>query len=94
MGSKDELKELEKDLKIALALKGMLERRKNRICSKLEYLLDEGTYNPSTQEDPEFLNEFSELVSESNWTSKRLDLSEQAIKEIHKRMDLILAKRK
>lgn len=28
MGSKDELKELEKDLKIALALKGMLERRK------------------------------------------------------------------
>ena len=94
MGSKDELKELEKDLEIALALKGMLERRQNRIHNRLQFLLDEGTYDPSAREDPEFLNEFSELVSESNWTSKRLDLSEQAIKEIHKRMDLILAKRK
>ena len=94
MGSKDELKELEKDLKIALALKDMLTRRKDRIRAKLMYLMEEGIDEPSIREDKEFTDEFSNLVSESQWTSDRLDLAEQAIKEIHKRMDAVLAKSK
>lgn len=94
MGSKDELKELEKDLKIALALKEMLTKRKDRIRAKLMYLWDEGTDEPSVREDKEFTDEFTNLVSESQWTSERLDLAEQAIKEIHKRMDAVLTKSK
>lgn len=94
MGSKDGLKELEKDLKIALALKDMLTKRKNRIRARLRYLMEEGTKEPSLREDKEFIDEFSNLVSESRWASGRLDLAEQAIKEIHKRMDAVLTKRK
>lgn len=94
MGSKDGLKELEKDLKIALALKDMLTKRKNRIRARLRYLMEEGTKEPSLREDKEFIDEFSNLVSESRWASGRLDLTEQAIKEIHKRMDAVLTKRK
>lgn len=94
MGSKDELKELEKDLKIALALKEMLTKRKDRIRAKLMYLMDEGTDEPSVREDKEFTDECANLVSESQWTSERLDLAEQAIKEIHKRMDAVLTKSK
>ena len=94
MGSKDDLKELEKDLKIALALKDTLTKRKDRIRAKLEYLREEGTDEPSIREDKGFTDEFSNLVSESRWTSERLDLAEQAIKEIHKRMDAVLTKSK
>lgn len=94
MGSKDELKELEKDLKIALALKGMLTKRKDRIRAKLMYLMEEGIDEPSVREDKEFTDEFSDLVSKSQWTSERLDLAEQAIKEIHKRIDVVLTKSK
>lgn len=94
MGSKDELKELEKDLKIALALKEMLTKRKDRIRAKLMYLIEEGTEEPSVREDKEFTDEFSNLVSESQWTRKRMDLADQAIKEIHKRMDAVLTKSK
>lgn len=93
MGSKDELKELEKDLKIALALKDMLTKRKNRIRAKLMYLMEEGIDEPFVRENKEFADEFSNLVSESKWTSERLDLAEQAIKEIHKRMDAVLVKK-
>ena len=94
MGSKDGLKELEKDLKIALALKDLLTKRKDRIRTRLRYLMEEGTYEPSVREDKGFVDEFSNLISESRWTSKRLDLVEQAIKEIHKRMDAVLTKSK
>lgn len=94
MDSKDGLKELEKDLKIALALKNMLTKRKDRIRAKLMYLMKEGADEPSVREDKEFIDEFSNLVSESQWTSKRLDLAEQAIKEIHKRIDAVLTKSK
>lgn len=94
MGSKDGLKELEKDLKIALALKDMLTKRKDRIRARLRYLMEEGTYEPSVREDKGFVDEFSNLISESRWTSERLDLAEQAIKEIHKRMDAVLTKSK
>ena len=92
MGSKDGLKELEKDLKIALALKDMLTKRRDRIHAKLMYLMEEGTDEPSLREDKGFTDEFSNFVSEALWTSKRLDLAEQAIKEIHKRMDAVLTK--
>ena len=94
MGSKDGLKELEKDLKIALALKDMLTKRKDRIRVRLGYLMEEGTDEPSLREDKGFVDEFSNLISESRRTSKRLDLAEQAIKEIHKRMDAVLTKSK
>jgi len=94
MGSKDGLKELEKDLKIALAFKDMLTKRKDRIRARLRYLMEEGTDEPSVREDKGFVDEFSNLISESRWTSERLDLAEQAIKEIHKRMDAVLTKSK
>lgn len=94
MGSKDGLKELEKDLKIALTLKDLLTKRKDRIRKRLRYLMEEGTYEPSVREDKGFVDEFSNLISESRWTSKRLDLVEQAIKEIHKRMDAVPTKSK
>lgn len=94
MGSKDELKGLEKDLKIALALKDMLTKRNDRIRAKLMYLTEEGTDEPFVREDKEFTDEFANLVSESKWTSERLILAEQAIKEIHKRMDAVLTKSK
>lgn len=94
MGSKDELNELEKGLKIALTLKDLLTKKKDRIRAELRYLMEEGTDKPSLREDKGFVDEFSNLISESRWTSKRLDLVEQAIKEIHKRTDAVLTKTK
>ena len=94
MGSKDGLKELEEDLKIALAFKDMLTKRKDSIRTRLRYLIEEGTDEPSLREDKGFVDEFSNLISESRWTSERLDLAEQAIKEIHKRMDAVPTKSK
>lgn len=94
MGSKDGFKELEKDLKIALTLKDLLTKRKDRIRERLRYLMEEGTDEPSLREDKGFVDEFSNLISESRWTSKRLDLAEQAIEEIYKRMDEVPTKSK
>ena len=94
MGSKDGLKELEKGLKIALILKDLLTKRKDRIRAKLRCLMEEGTYEPSLREDKGFVDEFSNLISESRWTSKRLELVEQAIEEIYKRMDAVPTKSK
>ena len=49
MGSKDGFKELEKDLKIALTLKDLLTKRKDRIREKLRCLMEEGSYEPSVR---------------------------------------------
>lgn len=94
MSSKDELKELEKDLKLALALKNYLTKRKDRIRAKLRYLMEEGIDEPSLREDKGFTDEFSDLVSDSKWTSECLDRIERVIKGIHKGMDAVLAKNK
>lgn len=90
MSKYDDLKELEKDLKIGLALKSGLEVRKDRIRAKLMYLMEEGTNEPNVREDAEYLDEFSKLLEESRWTESRLEIAEKAVKEIHKRMDKIL----
>ena len=91
MSKKDELKELEKDLKIALALKSGLTVRKNRIRAKLMYLMEEGTEEPDVREDADYLDEFSKLLDESRWTESRLDVASKAVEEIHRRMDKLLA---
>ena len=90
MSKKDELKELEKDLKIGLALKSALTVRKNRIRAKLMYLTEEGTEEPDIREDSDYLDEFSKLLDESRWTESRLDIANKAIEEIHRRMDKLL----
>lgn len=90
MSKKDELKELEKDLKIALALKSALTVRKNRIRAKLMYLMEEGTEEPDVREDADYLDEFSKLLDESRWTESRLDVANKAVEEIHRRMDKLL----
>lgn len=90
MSKKEELKELENDLKIALALKSMLEKRKDRIRNKLMYLMNEGTEEPDVREDTEYLAEFSKLLDESRWTQSRLKIAEKAVKEIHRRIDKLL----
>lgn len=90
MSKKDEMKELEKDLKIALALKSGLTVRKNRIRAKLMYLTEEGTEEPDIREDSDYLDEFSKLLDESRWTESRLDIANKAIEEIHRRMDKLL----
>ena len=91
MSKNDEMKELEKDLKIALALKSALTVRKNRIQAKLMYLMDEGTEEPSVREDADYLDEFSKLLDESRWTDSKLDVASKAVEEIHRRMDKLLA---
>lgn len=91
MSKNDEMKELEKDLEIALALKSALTVRKNRIQAKLMYLMDEGTEEPSVREDAEYLDDFSKLLDESRWTESRLDVASKAVEEIHRRMDKLLA---
>ena len=91
MSKNDEMKELEKDLKIALALKSALTVRKNRIRAKLMYLMDEGTEEPSVREDAEYLDDFSKLLDESRWTESRLNVASKAVEEIHRRMDKLLA---
>ena len=91
MSKNDEMKELEKDLKIALALKSALTVRKNRIQAKLMYLMDEGTEEPSVREDAEYLDDFSKLLDESRWTESRLNVASKAVEEIHRRMDKLLA---
>ena len=91
MSKNDEMKELEKDLKIALALKSGLTVRKDRIRAKLMYLMEEGTNEPNVREDAEYLDEFSKLLEESRWTESRLEIAEKAVKEIHRRMDKLLA---
>lgn len=90
MSKKDELKELEKDLKIGLALKSGLTVRKNRIRAKLMYLMEEGTEEPDIRKDADYLDEFSKLLEESRWTDSRLDIANKAIEEIHRRMDKLL----
>lgn len=90
MSKKDEMKELEKDLKIALALKSSLTVRKNRLRAKLMYLMEEGTEEPDIREDSDYLDEFSKLLDESQWTKSRLDIANKAIEEIHRRMDKLL----
>lgn len=90
MSKKDEMKELEKDLKIALALKSALTVRENRIRAKLMYLTEEGTEEPDIREDSDYLDEFSKLLDESRWTESRLDIANKAIEEIHRRMDKLL----
>lgn len=90
MSKKDEMKELEKDLKIALTLKSALTVRKNRIRAKLMYLMEEGTEEPDIREDSDYLDEFSKLLDESRWTESRLDIANKAIEEIHRRMDKLL----
>lgn len=90
MSKKDEMKELEKDLKIALALKSGLTVRKNRIRAKLMYLMEEGTEEPDIREDADYLDEFSKLLEESRWTESRLDVANKAVEEIHRRMDKLL----
>ena len=91
MSKNDEMKELEKDLEIALALKSALTVRKNRIQAKLMYLMDEGTEEPSVREDADYLDEFSKLLDESRWTESKLDVASKAVEEIHRRMDKLLA---
>ena len=91
MSKNDEMKELEKDLEIALALKSALTVRKNRIRAKLMYLMDEGTEEPSVREDADYLDEFSKLLDESRWTESKLDVASKAVEEIHRRMDKLLA---
>lgn len=91
MSKKKELKELENDLKIALALRSGLTARKDRIRAKLVYLMNEGTEEPDVREDKEYLDEFSKLLDESRWTESRLEIAEKAVKEIHKRMNAQLA---
>lgn len=91
MSKNDEMKELEKDLKIALALKSALTVRKNRIQAKLMYLMDEGTEEPSVREDADYLDVFSKLLDESRWTDSKLDVASKAVEEIHRRMDKLLA---
>ena len=91
MSKNDEMKELEKDLEIALALKSALTVRKNRIQAKLMYLMDEGTEEPSVREDAEYLDDFSKLLDESRWTESRLNVASKAVEEIHRRMDKLLA---
>ena len=91
MSKNDEMKELEKDLEIALALKSALTVRKNRIRAKLMYLMDEGTEEPSVREDAEYLDDFSKLLDESRWTESRLNVASKAVEEIHRRMDKLLA---
>ena len=91
MSKKDEMKELEKDLKIALALKSALTVRKNRIRAKLMYLMEEGTEEPDIREDADYLDEFSKLLDESRWTESKLDVASKAVEEIHRRMDKLLA---
>ena len=90
MSKNDEMKELEKDLKIALALKSALTVRKNRIRAKLMYLTEEGTEEPSVREDAAYLDEFSKLLDESRWTESKLDVANKAVEEIHRRMDKLL----
>lgn len=90
MSKNDEMKELEKDLKIALALRSALKVRKDRIRAKLMYLMEEGTEEPSVREDADYLDEFSKLLDESRWTISRLDIADKAIEEIHRRMDALL----
>lgn len=90
MSKKDELKELEKDLKIGLALRSALKVRKDRIRAKLMCLMEEGTDEPDIREDKEYLDEFSKLLDESRWISSRLDIADKAIEEIHRRMDAFL----
>ena len=90
MSKNDEMKELEKDLKIALALKSALTVRKNRVQAKLMYLMDEGTEEPSVREDADYLDEFSKLLDESRWTDSKLNVANKAIEEIHRRMDKLL----
>ena len=91
MSKNDEMKELEKDLKIALALKSALTVRKNRIRAKLMHLTEEGTEEPSVREDADYLDEFSKLLDESRWTDSKLDVASKAVEEIHRRMDKLLA---
>ena len=91
MSKNDEMKELEKDLEIALALKSALTVRKNRIQAKLMYLMDEGTEEPSVREDADYLDEFSKLLDESRWTESKLDVASKAVEEIHRRMDKLVA---
>lgn len=91
MSKNDEMKELEKDLEIALALKSALTVRKNRIQAKLMYLMDEGTEEPSVREDADYLDDFSKLLDESRWTESRLNVASKAVEEIHRRMDKLLA---
>ena len=91
MSKNDEMKELEKCLKIALALKSALTVRKNKIRAKLRYLMEEGTEEPSVREDADYLDEFSKLLDESRWTESRLDVASKAVEEIHRRMDKLLA---
>lgn len=91
MSKNDEMKELEKDLEIALALKSALTVRKNRIRAKLMYLMDEGTEEPSVREDADYLDDFSKLLDESRWTESRLNVASKAVEEIHRRMDKLLA---
>ena len=91
MSKNDEMKELEKDLKIALALKSALTVRKNRIRAKLMYLTEEGTEEPSVREDAAYLDEFSKLLDESRWTESKLDVANKAVEEIHRRIDKLLA---
>lgn len=91
MSKNDEMKELEKDLKIALTLKSALTVRKNRIQAKLMYLMEEGTEEPSVREDADYLDDFSKLLDESRWTESRLDVASKAVEEIHRRMDKLLA---
>lgn len=90
MSKKDEIKELEKDLKIALALRSALKVRKDRIRAKLMYLMEEGTEEPSVREDTDYLDEFSKLLNESRWTASKLEISEKAVEEIHRRMDKLI----
>lgn len=91
MSKNDEMKELEKCLKIALALKSALTARKNKIRARLRYLMEEGTEEPSVREDTGYLDEFSKLLDESRWTESRLDVASKAVEEIHRRMDKLLA---
>ena len=91
MSKNDEMKELEKDLEIALALKSALTVRKNRIRAKLMYLMDEGTEEPSVREDADYLDDFSKLLDESRWTESRLNVASKAVEEINRRMDKLLA---
>lgn len=90
MSKKDEIKELEKDLKIALALRSALKVRNDRIRAKLMYLMEEGTEEPSVREDTDYLDEFSKLLDESRWTASKLEISEKVVEEIHRRMDKLL----
>lgn len=90
MSKNDEMKELEKDLKIGLALRSTLIVRKERIRAKLMYLMEEGTKEPDVRKDKGYLDEFSKLLDESRWISSRLDIADKAIEEIHRRMDTLL----